>query len=82
MKKRFENWLIKKIKKSGMFEETDIDQSNKTICFGLMGMKEHFLDNREKFWISILVSWYKYKITEKRFTIRSSFLGKITETII
>lgn len=82
MKKKFENYLIRKLNRDKMFSEGEIDQEKKTISLGLFGMKEHFLSHREKFLISILVKWYGYKLIEVRYKVQTTFLGETFETII
>jgi hypothetical protein len=61
MKNKIHNWLIKSLISEGSLSFEDIDQINKKVSLGMFGIKEWFMEPKERFYLSILVNFYNYK---------------------
>lgn len=72
MKKRFENWLIKKLLDDSSLGKEDINTDKRTVHLGLYGMAKDWFEPKHNLVLAMLIKWHGYTCTQKKFIIRTS----------
>ena len=65
---RFERWLIKKLtNQNGCIDIKDINVKFRTVHLGWFGISLHLMEPNQKFYLQLLVRFYKYTCYTREF---------------